>query len=343
MRIDDTQTLPQLLNLSQPVDSIKGQVFILMACYNGARYLEEQIRSIQDQGFANWQLIVRDDGSTDETIKIIERLAQADSRIFLLQDGNGNLGPVGNFSALIAHALQEGADYVFFADQDDRWHADKLGLMLAGMAELEGQAAGKPCLVHCDLAVVDAQLNVVAPSFTQHVRLDPAHTALGLLLGQNQVTGCACLVNRQALELAYPIPPAAIMHDWWLALLCAATGKIGFMPQSLVDYRQHGGNVMGAVSYWRRLKKLFASVEQWRRHAQVIRRGIRQAGATLERIQAREPSLHSTATAQLSVYATILDSPPGARLRALAQYGLCKPGLTANFFFKTSMLCMRRR
>lgn len=340
--IDDTQTLPRLLNPELPADSTEERVFILMACYNGARYIEEQIRSIQGQGFANWRLIVRDDGSQDDTIAIIERLARADSRIALLRDDQGNLGPIGNFSALIAHALQEGAGYVFLADQDDRWHADKLGLMLAGMCELESEAAGQPCLVHCDLAVVDAKLNLLAPSFTQHVGLAPAEASMGILLRQNQVTGCACLVNRQALELAYPVPPTVFMHDWWLALLCAATGKIGYIPRSLVDYRQHGNNVMGAVSYWRRLVKLLTSFDRWRFQAQTIRRGIRQAGAVLECVKASGQSFHPAAMEQLSIYATILDVFPANRQRVLEQYGLCDPAWTANLLFKALMLCLRR-
>ncbi|WP_196801289.1 glycosyltransferase family 2 protein [Bordetella sp. FB-8] len=336
------QTLPRLLNPELPVDTTEKRIFILMACYNGARYLEEQIRSIQGQRFANWRLIARDDGSKDDTVEIIERFARMDSRIALFQDDYGNLGPIGNFSALIAHALQENAGYVFLADQDDRWHADKLGLMLAGMFELERQASGKPCLVHCDLAVVDAQLNVTAPSFTKHVGLVPAEASLGILLRQNQVTGCACLVNRQALELAYPVPPAVFMHDWWLALLCAATGKIGYIAQSLVDYRQHGNNVMGAVSYWRRLFRLLTSLDRWRFQAQTVKRGIRQAGAVLDRIKTSGQSFHPAAMEQLSIYATILDVFPASRQRVLEQYELCDPAWTANLLFKALMLCMRR-
>ena len=98
------------------------------------------------------------------------------------------------------------------------------------------------------MQVVDASLNSVAASFLDYQRL-PRAEGLPRLLVQNHISGCACLFNRAALALSNPLPTEALMHDWWVALLTAAAGEIRFCEHALVDYRQHGGNTVGASRY----------------------------------------------------------------------------------------------
>jgi glycosyltransferase involved in cell wall biosynthesis len=319
------------------------RVFILMACYNGARYINEQIRSVQAQHFNQWSLIVRDDGSCDDTVQIIRCLAQEDSRIHLLDDGIGNLGVIGNFSVLMQCALDQGADYIFLADQDDVWNPEKLGVMLAAMRELEvTNGSDLPLLVHCDLVVVDEQKRMIASSFANYMKLSPARVGLGILLVRNQVTGCACLVNRAALELACPIPSGVFMHDWWLTLLCAMAGKIGYVTQPLMQYRQHATNVVGAKSYWRSKLKLLYSLDRWHTQMSDIRHSILQAGLVRERLLLRNAHLDPAVEQKLAAYANLLKISSLRRLGILKTYSIYKSTCLASLAFKLLLVIQHR-
>jgi hypothetical protein len=339
--------LKNLLSQSVPLSSdtlyTGWRVFILLACYNGARYVEEQIRSIQAQHFSDWVLIVRDDGSRDDTVEIIQRLTQEDARIHLLDDRIGNLGVSGNFSELMQYALMREADYVFFSDQDDIWNPDKLGVMLAAMREMEATEGNRlPLLVYSDLAVVDAQKKMIAPSFLKYVKRSPAHTNLGVLLAQCQVVGCACLVNRAALDLACPVPQGAWMHDWWLAILCAAVGRIGYVEQPLVQYRQHGANVFGVKSFWYRVARFLYSPKRWRDQISIVYRSILQAGLVRERIRSRGAHPHFESEQQLANYANLLAVPAFKRLGILKACGSYRTMPLENAIFKLLLILQRR-
>lgn len=230
-------------------------VDILLATYNGQKYLPDLLRSILQQTHKELRVIVRDDGSTDGTCAILEAFAKEDSRIVILPSA-GQLGVKGNFSRLMEHAS---ADYIFFADQDDVWKSEKVYLMLLRMKDLE-KAHGRrlPLLVHSDMEVVDCNLKVLDHSFWHYSRLNPySASSLNKLLVQNVVTGCAMLINRPLLEIAAPIPEEAIMHDWWLALVAAGFGRIGVEDIPTVQYRQHGQNTLGAQKFasWQHIKK----------------------------------------------------------------------------------------
>jgi hypothetical protein len=115
-----------------------------------------------------------------------------------------------------------------------------------------------PLLVHSDLAVADERLNVRHSSFLRGQRLRHPGRPLATLAVQNFATGCTMLANRALLEAALPIPAEAVMHDWWLALIAAGTGRILFDPTPLVLYRQHDRNTIGAVGYWTNLARFLS-------------------------------------------------------------------------------------
>jgi len=310
------------------------RVAIVMATYNGRRFVEEQIRSIQAQSYSDWMLYVRDDGSSDDTVQKVIQIQSEDHRVKLVFDELGNQGAIGNFSVLMRVALEANADYIFFSDQDDVWYPDKLAIMLAGIRELEhSQNDLMPLLVHCDLEVVDEELHLISDSFARFIRLSPTNAHLGALLCQNQVTGCACLINRRLLELACPVPSEVLMHDWWLALLAAASGKIGFIPRQLVKYRQHQENVLGAVPFRRRIWQLLFSTRKWGEHLSTLNAGIRQAGLLAERLKERQVDLHQGAIEQIEAYAKILDVTPLARGKVLRRHGIGKMVLRTGWVF----------
>jgi hypothetical protein len=227
-------------------------ILILLSTYNGARYLEEQVESIRAQTYRDWRLLIRDDGSQDATAEIAERFARTDSRVELLRDREGNLGPVGSFGVLLEAALQRAAPYVALADQDDVWRPDKLSLQMRLLLARERDAgSGHPVLVHSDLAVVGPDLRPIHESYLQRQRIE--HVAvepLRRLLAQNFVTGCTVVMNRALVRAAVPVPKV-VMHDWWLAQLAAALGSVLFVDEPTVQYRQHAGNVLGSRGYFR--------------------------------------------------------------------------------------------
>lgn len=219
---------------------------ILLATYNGERYLAEQIDSLLGQTFKDWRLIARDDGSSDGTVATLrEYAASHPDRIVLIEDGDRGLGACGNFGRLMEHAE---ADYVMFCDQDDVWLPDKIARMTAAMREIEAECGRDvPLLVHSDLRVVDHGLRTLSPSFWSYQASDPAFAqSVSRLMGQNVVTGCATMCNRRLVELSLPLPADALMHDWWTALVAAALGAIRTLPEASVLYRQHGSNTLGA-------------------------------------------------------------------------------------------------
>ena len=230
----------------------KGRVDIILATYNGGRFVEQQIDSILGQMRSGHRLLIRDDGSTDNTLSVLQHFASSNpDKIVLIDDKLPQLGACQSFGRLLEIS---DADYVTFCDQDDVWLPGRIDKPLERIQTVEKQiGADTPVLAHSDLVVVDESLRPLAPSFWSYSNLDPyAGNKLNRLLVQNVVTGCATMVNRSLARLACPIPVAAPLHDWWLALVASAFGQIVNIPDSTVLYRQHGRNQLGATRYdWR--------------------------------------------------------------------------------------------
>ena len=167
---------------------------VLLATYNGARYLRPQIESILGQEDVSFRILVRDDGSVDETPAVIEHYRRTRPDRLIRLSGSDHLGAVGNFACLLREAK---APYAALSDQDDVWAPHKLRTLVGAMRGLESRyGADTPLLVHSDLTVVDETLRERHSSFWRYSGFDPGGTSLPRLLVKNTVTGCASLVNR---------------------------------------------------------------------------------------------------------------------------------------------------
>lgn len=212
-----------------------------MSTYNGEKYLAEQIQSIIRQDYSNWHLYIRDDGSTDDTINLIKEWENKDTRItFLNRDIPENLGVTGSFMNLLENT---NADYYMFSDQDDYWMKDKVSVTLEKMQNSEED--NLPICVHSNLTVVDANLkgNTLMNGPKKH------WSDFKFLLFSNCVTGCTMMINQPLKELVdfQKINSNKLyMHDWWIALIAAAFGKVVYLNRSTILYRQHQGNVIGS-------------------------------------------------------------------------------------------------
>ena len=230
------------------------RVAILLPTFNGEKYLSEQLDSLIGQTYENTIIVVRDDGSGDGTWEVTRSYQSKFPQKFLILENDGrNLGASGSFSFLISYVLEHKNElgltraYMMFCDQDDIWIRDKVKRQMRCMVEVEGDGDTIPVLVHSDLRVISESGYRVADSLMKYQGLFPERNAFGQLLFCNLVTGCTALINESLAAKALPIPPQAVMHDWWLALLAAAFGKLVFIDAPLVEYRQHAFNTIGAV------------------------------------------------------------------------------------------------
>ncbi|WP_341418211.1 glycosyltransferase family 2 protein [Paenibacillus filicis] len=223
---------------------------VVLSTYNGEKYLEAQLDSLLAQTDSNFRLVLRDDGSTDQTLRLLQHKRSQFPYVQWV-DAKENLGAKLSFACLVEAALEDpNVNYVMFCDQDDVWHPDKVSRSKREIQLLEKELGmHTPLLVHGDLQVVDADLRQLSSSFVHYQHLDPTQTSLSRMLTQNVVTGCTMIINRRLAELACPIPPQAIMHDWWIAVVASAFGRIVFIHEASIDYRQHGSNTLGASAY----------------------------------------------------------------------------------------------
>lgn len=223
-------------------------VEILLATYNGEKFLPEQLDSILKQTNQNFRILIRDDHSQDSTVGIIKKYAEKHPDKIFLSLSEKNNGPISSFSYLLEQAT---APYIMFSDQDDVWFEDKIEKTLKAMKQQESQTSSEtPLLVHSDLQVVNAQLKLIDKSYWNFANLAPIkQNSLNRMITQNVVTGCTVMVNRSLAILASPIPQGVMMHDWWLALVAIAFGKIEQINAPTMLYRQHNRNVLGAQKF----------------------------------------------------------------------------------------------
>ena len=261
------------------------RVDILLATYNGERFVERQIQSVLDQMDSGCRLLIRDDGSSDGTLRLLQRFVSREPRRVVLVDDRGpRLGVCANFGRLIEYS---DADYIAFCDQDDVWLPGRISTPLERIKAVEQDAgANMPVLAHTDLVVVNENLEPIAPSFWRYGNLDPyCGSKLNRLLVQNVVTGCATMVNRALTRWVFPIPRTGVaMFDWWLALVASAFGRIEAIPEATVLYRQHVNNHCGATRYdWRYVLRWAVEVFRHRAVATCFERDRLQAAEFLRR------------------------------------------------------------
>jgi Glycosyl transferase family 2 len=323
------ETTPRIhdVNGTSAMSSSAVEIEVLLATWNGERFIEEQLDSLFGQTFQNFRIMVRDDASTDSTLNIVERYRSRYPGRVLVQINPYRKGPCGTFSLLMEDSV---APYVAFCDQDDIWRKDKLEVSVAAAKRIEADhAVNTPVLVFSDLTILGKDNQILAPSMWRMMHVNPRRACLGSLLVQNLVSGCTILANRSLLLRATPIPEAAVMHDFWLALVGAAFGILHPLCEATVQYRQHQSNAVGARDGWRGVgvfKRLGgdqhfkAGIEASRRQSQAF---ASRYGGQLTTQQ--ENTLEAWTRSQ--------HLPPVARQWALYRNGLRRTTLLNNLAF----------
>lgn len=220
----------------------KEKVVILMSTFNGEKYLESQIKSILNQTYKGWQLYIRDDGSTDNTINIIKKYCLLDSRIkFYNKKSRNNIGVVHSFIKLLKNI---NADYYMFSDQDDFWLKNKISETLKLMLSIKNQNI--PICVHTNFSTVDSKLRLKNDNKNRKV-----FSKFENLLFCNCIVGCTMMINnklKQLIDFDDFNYSQVYMHDWWMGLIASEFGKVLYLRKSTLLYRQHNNNVVGDVN-----------------------------------------------------------------------------------------------
>lgn len=222
-------------------------VEVLLATYNGERFIRQQLDSILRQSDSRWHLTVSDDGSVDQTPQILdEYVAEYPQKITRYRAPRRFGGARDHFFHLMDIC---DAQFMLFCDQDDVWYADKIQKMMNALGAASREYGEEmPLLVFSDQTVTDAALRPLAPSLMRYQKQYFKKFDWRSILMQNVVTGGAMGINRALARLAGQCtrPQDVIMHDWWLAAVAARFGHIVYIDEPLGDYRQHEDNNVGA-------------------------------------------------------------------------------------------------
>ena len=214
-----------------------AMIDILLATYNGGRYLIPQIQSLQNQTFQNWHLWIHDDGSKDETPALLERFVREDSRITWIKDDVLLHSASENFMHLLRFST---ADYTICCDQDDIWLEDKLQVLYDAIRCRDNSRVqavyGNGYMYHCDRGVIQGRSV-----------LTPPETLKDALFLNGGIQGCAILFNRKMREICLDRPQKIAMHDHLFTLVALTFGEFTFVDRYLMLYRRHSATVTDAV------------------------------------------------------------------------------------------------
>lgn len=202
-------------------------VSIALCTYNGSEFLSEQIQSVLDQDYTNFELVIVDDDSTDNTWDIISSYL-ADSRIRFYKNEK-NLGYAANFGKALSLCTGE---FIALSDQDDIWLPQKIKLMVSRICDTSG-------LYH-NSAFITESGELTGVKLTDKVHFVSGKNPESLLL-YNYVGGHTLMIKRDVLNHALPIPKG-IYHDWWIAFVCMNLDGLDFIDKPLVYYRIHDSN-----------------------------------------------------------------------------------------------------
>lgn len=222
---------------------------IILATYNGEKFIEAQLLSLMAQSFKEWRCLIHDDGSNDKTVEIVKKICALDSRFFLIEDSVRLKNPGKNFIHTLSYST---SDFVCFCDQDDIWLESKLEKLYAAIYNKNTEI---PYVIFSNAYCWNPEKNVIAGSATLAF---PADTESLLFLNCG-IQGASAIFNKKMKEFLLVPIEKLVMHDWYLTILGCSLGRVDYMHEHLMLYRQHGNNFTGCASgtFMAKLKNFF--------------------------------------------------------------------------------------
>lgn len=233
------------------------KVMVLLSTYNGAKYIREQLNSLFYQEEVDIACLIRDDGSSDNTVEIVSDYCNEHNGFSFIK--GENIGVVRSFGVLLGQSLIYDYDWIAFCDQDDVWDKDKLKVAIS---KLSNYPKDIPLLYCSNLRLVDKSLNYLKMMRNKKPKGNEYSSCF-----QNCATGCTQVFNKRALELYNNgIESRIEMHDYWMYLICLCLGKVIYDEEGYINYRQHSNNVVGAKKVTARIyiKNLITTKQGYR-------------------------------------------------------------------------------
>jgi len=263
---------------------MNGNCLILMATYNGEKYIREQLESILIQTYKNWELLIRDDGSKDRTVDIIEEYRKKDFRIKVLKNTSNVHGAYLNFWSLIKYAKEiKPYDYYFFSDQDDIWLPYKVEKMIQAEKGYQKYNQNIPMLIYSDMEIINKNGEQIYASIDNE-------TGIGDMRGFSEffthgfIWGCALMINNALFNITpcFPIEHSEIeimSHDNYFCKYALIVGEIHFVKDTCIKHRRHKENTTNEYKMALNLKSIFDKAvlhnkELSKTHARVYRQTL---------------------------------------------------------------------
>ncbi len=302
------------------------KIQVLLATYNGSKYVIDQINSIL-MNF-KWvpeydcSILISDDLSSDETIQLIKDNFFNTPGVNIISTSRKG-GVRNNFTFLINHA---DGDFIFFCDQDDLWLPSKLRVFMDEFTQCSS-LDNEPLLIHSDLCVTDSILSPIHTSMFEYQKLNKAPSFSNMIVS-NSITGCVLGINKALLNiLKNSSISKSIMHDWYIGLIASSFGKIIYIPKSLILYRQHENNQVGAKKFsfhemlsLAKIKKIKQSIWLTKSQADLF-------------LSDFEGDLDKSNAEILKAYVSSFDRSIFLRCLIFFKYGIYKYGFVRNIIF----------
>lgn len=227
-------------------------ISVLLATYNGEKFLREQLESLLQQTYQDFTVYISDDNSSDSTMLIInEYKKKYTSKFQILEHHSVFRSAKVNFLFLLKNVQ---SDLYLFCDQDDVWTNNHVEILVNRYVDLSEKEKKLPILLHTDLTVVDEKLRVISNSFFKYSNL-PKNPSKNYFFLMNNVTGCVSMINNTLREFVFrdyiflsQNIDKILMHDHFFAIIAENFGKRIFIDKKTNLYRQHSNNVVGTDS-----------------------------------------------------------------------------------------------
>mgnify|MGYP000173063091 CR=1 FL=1 len=219
------------------------KVEVLLATYNGERYIEEQLNSLLNQTYKDFTILIGEDCSTDSTLVILESYKKQYPNKIKILNNEIQRGHCYNFLNLLKETT---GDYIFFCDQDDIWEKNKIELTLEKIKKIEVENFNIPILIHTDQVIIDEKGKILSDSSTVYFRKIIEFSSVEEIAFRGGLHGCTMLLNKKMLQLLKKIKiwecQKLVYHDWSIAIIAFMKGKVFYLDEKTMRYRIHQKN-----------------------------------------------------------------------------------------------------